>query len=288
MPPESTLAAVQRDLRRRFEQAGIETAALDARLLLMHALAIDQVSLVSDSMRTLSADELTRVDALAQRRLAGETVARIVGEREFYGRPFAVTADTLEPRPDTETLIDAALATCAARAPTRILDLGTGTGVLLVTLLASFPGATGVAVDLSAAALAVAAKNAARHGVADRARFVVSDWFSAIKGTFDLIVSNPPYIPDGAMGALPREVREGDPRRALAGGFDGLDAYRAIARGALAHLAEGGAVLVEVGQGQATDVVAIFAEAGLVPRDVPPRPINDLAGIERVLAFGRR
>jgi release factor glutamine methyltransferase len=288
MPPEKTLAAAQATMRRRLAEAGIETAALDARLLLMHALAIDQVALISGSMRALSGEELERIEALVRRRLAGETVARIVGEREFYGRAFAVTADTLEPRPDTETLIEAAFAVCADRPPRRILDLGTGTGILVVTLLAAFPDATGVAVDLSPAALAVAMENTRRHGVAARACFLVSDWFAGIGGRFDLIVSNPPYIPEAAIGALSPEVRDGDPRLALSGGVDGLDAYRAIAGGSLLRLADEGSVLVELGQGQASDVIEIFAAAGLAVRAVPPRPINDLAGIERVLAFGRR
>jgi release factor glutamine methyltransferase len=157
-----------------------------------------------------------------------------------------------------------------------------------VTLLCCFPAATGVAVDVSAPALAVAEANAHRHGVAGRARFLRSDWFSAVDGTFDLIVSNPPYIQRGALAALPRDVRDGDPAVALDGGLDGLEAYRAIARGALEHLGEAGSVLVEIGAGQAVDVTDIFAAAGMAVASVPPRPVRDLGGIERVLVFKRR
>jgi release factor glutamine methyltransferase len=284
MPPE-TVGSVILALRRRFAEAGIETAALDARVLAMHVLALDHVALVADPDRPVSAQEAAALDAVARRRLAGETVSRIIGRREFYGRAFRVTGDTLDPRADTEALIEAALASCRDRPPERILDLGTGTGILAVTLLLAFPAATAVACDISEAALAVAKANATAHGVGDRLQLVRSDWWAQIEGRFDLIVSNPPYIPSTAIAALAPEVRHGDPLVALDGGPDGLDAYRTLATGTAAHLAEGGVLLVEIGDRQADDIVGVFACSGFCLAGGDAGRTTDLAGRVRVLAF---
>jgi release factor glutamine methyltransferase len=215
------------------------------------------------------------------RREAREPVSRILGEREFHGRPFRVTPDTLDPRPDTETLVQMALALMPKTA--RFLELGAGTGAVAVTLLAERPECFGVATDISAAALAVARGNAERHGVADRLRLLEGSWFEPVSGVFDIIVSNPPYIPAGDIAGLSPDVRSFDPRLALDGGADGLDAYRAIAAGAADRLVPGGHVAVEIGAGQAAEVAAIFLLAGFLPAGQH----LDLGGHVRCLAFQR-
>jgi len=284
MPPETVSAALL-DLRRRFAAAGIETAALDARVLTLHALALDHAALIADPDRAVSTAGAAALEAAGLRRIAGETVSRIIGFREFHGRRFTVNGDTLDPRPDTEVLVEAAVGLLRARPPARILDLGTGSGCLAVTLLLAFPEATAVASDLSRAALDVAQTNASAHGVSHRLGLVRSDWWENIEGRFDLIVSNPPYIATSAIAGLAPEVRHGDPLIALDGGPDGLAAYRAIAAGAGAHLAPDGLVLVEIGDGQASDVTNIFAEEALLPPARRAAPFSDLAGRDRVLAF---
>ena len=192
-----------------------------------------------------------------------------------------VTPATLDPRPDTETIIDAALAVMPRNA--RLLDLGTGTGAIAITLLAERPDATGMATDLSPDALAVAAENAARLGVADQLQLKEGNWFEPVSGTFDIILSNPPYIPAGEIAGLDPDVRNFDPALALSGGADGLDPYRIIASGAAAHLGEGGHVLVEIGAGQADDVEAIFATRGFGASGRH----RDLGGHTRCLGFNR-
>ncbi|MFO1089355.1 MAG: peptide chain release factor N(5)-glutamine methyltransferase [Hyphomicrobiales bacterium] len=286
MPPDAPLDAVVASLRKRFAAAGLDTPALDARLLAMHALGATHADIVAGLKAVPEAGQAT-LEALARRRLAGETVSRIVGEREFYGRPFRVTGDTLDPRPDTETLIEAVATLFAETPPRRLLDLGTGTGILAVTLLCVFPSATGVATDVSVRALEVAKANAVRHGVQDRLALVEANWFDGVDGMFDLIVSNPPYIATGEIAGLDREVRDGDPRLALDGGTDGLLAYRAIARGAGRHLAPGGYEALEIGSGQAAAVEAIFAAEGYIPAPGIPCPLKDLAGRDRVQVFCR-
>lgn len=195
-------------------------------------------------------DAVARFSSFTQRRLKFEPVSHILGNREFYGRSFRVTPDVLDPRADTETLIEAVLALAKDQRPIRILDLGTGSGAIAVTLLAELPGATVVASDLSAAALHVAKGNAEALGVAGRASFVQANWYEGIGGRFDLIVSNPPYIPLGDIAGLAPDVREFDPQRALDGGPDGLEAYRRIAGGAGGHLAPKGHIVLEIGAGQ--------------------------------------
>lgn len=278
MPPD-TAGRLIAEARRAFEAAKIDTAALDARLLLQHAAGLTHEEIAAEPDRAVGAAEAKRFRELVARRTAREPVSRILGEREFHGRGFEVTAAVLDPRPDTETLIDAALA--LRPAPRRLLDLGTGSGAIIVTLLAEWPDATGIATDLSAAALAVAARNARRHRVNGRVDFIHGNWFESVAGRFDLIVSNPPYIPLGEIAGLAADVRDFDPPRALDGGPDGLEAYRRIAARAGAHLEPQGAVLVEIGAGQGEAVEAIFRTAGLSCRD----RVLDLGGHLRCLGF---
>ncbi|MGB8621991.1 MAG: peptide chain release factor N(5)-glutamine methyltransferase, partial [Paracoccaceae bacterium] len=222
----------------------------------------------------LAPDAQARFDSMIARRTGREPVSHITGTRAFYGRDFRVTAAVLDPRPDTETLIDHVLAGCFSS----VLDLGTGSGCILLTLLAERPGATGLGVDLSDAALCVARENAARLGVTT-AEFIGSDWFDAVKGRFDLIVANPPYIAAAEMSDLAPEVRDWEPRMALCPGDDGLSAYRSILSGATAHLAPGGRVLVEIGASQGQAVAGLFRQAGLDNIAVHA----DLGGKDRVV-----
>jgi release factor glutamine methyltransferase len=279
--PADRLAALLAAATARLKAAGADTPTLDARLLLQAAAGLSREELILGPDRQLSPAEHARFEDFVARRERHEPVSRILGEREFYGRSFIVTPATLDPRPDTETLIDAALSLMPPRA--RILDLGTGTGAIAVTLLAERPDASGVATDLSPEALAVAARNAALNGVADRLRLLEGSWFTPVSGVFDIIASNPPYIPVGDIAGLSPDVRNFDPRLALVGGDDGLDPYREIARNAARHLAERGHVLVEIGAGQADDVEAIFAAAGFTSHTRH----RDLGGHVRCLAFAR-
>ena len=209
-------------------------------------------------------------------RLDRRPVSRILGEREFWGRCFKVTEATLDPRPETETLVELAL----AEPFSQVLDLGTGTGCILISLLAERPDATGVGTDISDQAVLVAGDNAERHEVADRLILPLSGWFDSIGGRFDLIVSNPPYIAGEEMSTLEPEVRDHDPRIALTDGGDGLSAYRAIAAGAPDHLTAGGRLLVEIGPTQAGAVTGLFRAAGL--EDITVHP--DLDGRDRVVS----
>jgi len=229
----------------------------------------------------------------ARRRLAGEPVSRILGRREFFGRVFAVTPEVLDPRPETELLVEAALRlrphieALAGSAPVAC-DLGSGSGAIIVSLLAEWPVLKGLAVDISAPALRVTRRNAAAHGVAKRLLCVQGSWLEPIGGPIDLLLANPPYISERDIAGLQREVREHDPHLALAGGADGLDAYRAIARRAKDVLRPGGWLLVEVGAGQAQAVRALFTRAGLAADEaLLPSILADLAGVERVVALKR-
>lgn len=260
----------------RLRAAGVEDAARDARLLLGHALGIAPNRLTLHMADLLPPEAAARFEAAIAARAARQPVSQITGQRLFWGRPFRVTRDVLDPRPETETLIAAALAAPFAR----VLDLGTGSGCILLTLLAERPGASGVGVDLSDAALGVARANAAALGVNDRADLRASDWFAQVAGRFDLIVANPPYIAAAEMPGLAPEVRDWEPHLALSPGGDGLDAYRAIAAGVGAHLAPGGRLLVEIGPTQGAAVSALFHTAGLQGVAVHP----DLDGRDRVVA----
>ena len=272
MSLRAALVAAQRTLA----EAGIEGAGTDARALVAEAAGVARDRLTLHLGDEMDEEARARLDAMLARRLAREPVARILGRRAFWGRDFAVTPDVLDPRPETECLVAAAL---AGPAPARLLDLGTGSGCIAVTLLAEWPGVRGVATDISGAALAVAAENAARHRAAGRLDLVEADWFDGVAGRFDLIVSNPPYIARAEMAGLAREVRRHDPRAALSDGGDGLGAYRALAEGMAAHLAPGGRVLLEIGAAQGPEVARLLARAGLAEVRILP----DLDGRDRVV-----
>ncbi len=288
MPEPGTLAQAFAATALRLRQAGIETPELDARVLLCHAAGLSHETYIARAREPLPADAAPRLQHAVARRLAREPVARITSAREFYGRSFILGKDTLDPRPDTETLIEAALDIVGERdwqeKPLELLDLGTGTGCILVTLLAELPYATGLGTDLSLGALAIAAANANGHGVAARASFAASDWLDGISGKFDLILSNPPYLAASEIAGLAKDVADYDPHLALDGGSDGLEAYRRIAMRARDALAKDGRLLVEIGPEQGEAVAATFARAGLTPERGEGR--RDLAGRPRVIVAG--
>ena len=260
--------------------AGFDEPRRRARRLVSAALDLSTTELLSGSERELAGDDAARIRALLARMLEGEPLSRIFGRREFWGLSFALSTDTLDPRPESETVIEAVLRRISGRsAPLRFLDLGTGTGCLLLALLAEFPAATGVGVDIAAGAVAIARGNAAALGMAGRVRFLVGDWGTALSGRFAAIVANPPYIPSRALPRLPREVGDYDPRRALDGGADGLAAYRAIAPGVAALLAPEGIFVAEVGADQAEAAAAVLRAGSLVIVGVE----RDLAGIARCI-----
>jgi release factor glutamine methyltransferase len=277
-----TRRALLKQAGEKLATVGIDTAALDARLLFQAASGLRHEDIVAEPDLIVPPDVAARFSVFIERRCRFEPVSRILGSREFYGRSFRVTPDVLDPRADTETLIGAALG-LKGKGALRILDLGTGSGVIAVTLLAELPEATAVASDLSAAALAVAEGNAEALGVADRASFVQANWFEGIGGKFDLIVSNPPYIPLGDIAGLAPDVREFDPSRALDGGPDGLEAYRRLASGAGAYLAPSGRVVLEIGAGQENAVNELFTGQGFARESRH----FDLSGHVRCLVFSR-
>ncbi len=277
-----TLEAARRRLAGMLRELGVDTPELDARLMAGAALGLDLTGLATRAMQRLDAAQGERLAAFARRRAAGEPVARIVGFREFWGLRLNLSAATLVPRPDTETVVDAALELVRRgelEPPRRLLDIGTGSGVLLLALLSEFPRCFGVGCDIDAAALATAAANARSLGLGDRTAFVRGDYARPFARGFDLVVSNPPYIPSAEIAALDLEVRGHDPHRALDGGADGLDAYRQIVPQAAALLRPGGALLLEVGHGQSDEVGQLVKAANLAL--LPPR--RDLGGIERVV-----
>jgi len=283
-----TVDAARRELTARFKSSSIESAELDARMLVGAVLGLDLTGLISSAGRRLTSDESIRLKDFERRRLGGEPVARILGAREFWGLPLKLSSATLVPRPDTETLVELALdmlrACAAPQRRLRIADLGTGSGAILLALLSELPEAVGVGTDISGDALQTARVNAVDLGLADRADFIACDYASDLTGTFDLIVSNPPYIRSADIAGLATEVRNFDPSGALDGGRDGLDAYRALIPQAARLLVPQGVLAVEVGQGQHDDVRGVMMAAGLVPEG-PPKA--DLAGIRRAVA-GRK
>ena len=280
---ESAHAAAARTLR----EGGVQMPSLDARLLLCHATGLSHESLIVHGRDLLAPEQAARFAGYLARRLAGEPVSRIRGIREFYGRGFLIDPHTLDPRPDTETLIEAALGLAAGEAlrgsPLRLLDLGIGSGCILLTLLAELPTAHGVGIDISQDGLRVARENARRLGLEARARFAAADWFEGLEGGFDLILANPPYIASGDIGGLAREVAY-DPSAALDGGPDGLAAYRAIAARAAEFLSPGGHLLVEIGATQAEAVFELFQASGLIVEE--DSVLFDLAGHPRCVLAG--
>jgi release factor glutamine methyltransferase len=287
MPEVATLNQAFVAAATALRNAGIETPELDARLLLCHAAGLTHEATIARASEALRSEAAARLDAALVRRLKHEPVSRILGMREFYGRAFSVCPEALDPRPDTETLIETALAFVEARGgrerPLSLLDLGTGTGCILLTLLAELPRARGLGTDISRSALALAADNAMRLHVGGRARFIAADWLDALEGRFDLIVSNPPYLASSSIAGLAADVSAYDPRLALDGGPDGLAAYRRIAARAPAMLAETGRLIVEIGPCQADAVNEIFTAAGLEF----VRLRHDLGGRPRVIVAGR-
>ena len=276
-----SVASLIRRAAKQLSLRGVETAALDARLLLQAAAEIEHADIVAEPDLILAPDVVAKFWSLLERRSALEPVSRILGTREFYGREFEVTPAVLDPRADTETLIEAALPLGKNKTPFRILDLGVGSGAIAVTLLAELPNATCVATGVSPEALAVAQVNATANGVSNRLNLLQADWFYGITGQFDLIVSNPPYIPAGEIEGLGVDVKNYDPLGALAGGLDGLEAYGHIARGAVSHLSPFGHVLLEIGAGQERNVQRLFEASGFVPTG----QFRDLAGHIRCLGF---
>lgn len=284
-----TIAAARKALTELFRAAGIDSPDADARLLIAEALDIGRTELTVHADRALAPDQLKAIDALAQRRLAREPVARILGRKEFWSLPLDVSAAVLVPRPETETIVEAALDFVVRGGKglknlrmerLRILDIGTGSGALILALLKELEQAHGTATDISAAALAVARANAEKFDLAARCTFVECNIADGVTGPFDLIVSNPPYIVQAEIAMLDPEVRDYDPALALDGGGDGLDAYRAIARDMRRLLAPGGRLIVELGAGQELAVRTLFAHAGLNVTSVR----DDLAGIPRALS----
>lgn len=284
--PATTIAEALAAAAARLKAAGIDEARLEARHLVAAALDSDFTALVLGAKQPLG-EAATRVQALLDRRAAREPLSRILATREFFGLEFRLNAATLDPRPDSEALVEAVLERLgAARFDTSLtlLDLGTGTGALLLALLSRREAARGIGVDIAADAVAMARENATALGFADRARFVVGDLFAALvrdaaARPFDVIVSNPPYIPSGEIAGLDPEVRLHDPHLALDGGGDGLAFYRRIACEADVWLAPGGILALEVGAGQACDVAAMLAVSGFT--DIVTR--HDAGGIERVV-----
>jgi release factor glutamine methyltransferase len=283
-----TVESARRALTARLTSGAIETAELDARILIGAALGLDLTGMIAAASRPVAAAEASRLEHFTQRRLAGEPVARILGTREFWGLPLQLAAATLVPRPDTETVVELALemlrAAPGANRTLRIADLGTGSGAILLALLSELPETEGFGTDISSAALQTAHNNAVELGLADRATFVACDYAAALSGRFDLIVSNPPYIRTAEIAGLATEVRDHDPHLALDGGADGLAAYRALIPQAAALLAPHGALVVEVGQGQSGDVGGLMTAAGLM-LETPARA--DLADIPRAVG-GRK
>lgn len=280
-----TLHCTWRDMMReaaqRLAAAGVENAPRDARLLLAHALGIEPVDVILRENDSIDIGSLTDFEQAIQRRLAGEPVSRIRGWREFYGRRFIVTPDVLDPRPETELLVEQGLKRLPPNG--RVLDLGTGSGCILLSVLAEREDAAGTGLDISPAALAVARRNADALGLAARVDFIEAGWSGVAGAPFDLALSNPPYIPEADVAGLAKDVRNHDPRLALTPGGDGLNPYRAILKAMPDWLRPGGCIGFEFGIEQAADVTMLMQQADLEDIEVH----RDLAGIERA-AFGRR
>lgn len=267
---------------RRLAEAGVETARLDARLLLASVDGMSASAVLLDPGRALAADVEAEFGRLVERRTRREPVSRILGRREFWSLDFAISLATLDPRPDSETLVEAALAQFPPEPRRRVLDLGTGTGCLLLAVLSERPAWVGLGIDIADEAVAVARANARTLGLSARAHFQAGDWDEGLVGSFDLILSNPPYIPSSEIPTLSPEVASFDPWRALDGGSDGLDAYRALGPAILRLLAPQGRAVIELGKGQVAAIAAIMEAAGLQALERR----RDIAGVERCLVLG--
>ena len=269
---------------RRLSDAGIETPALDARILLAEALSMEPGRVIGCGGEIASGDVADTFEAMVGRRLAGEPVHRILGRREFFGREFYLTADCLIPRPETELLVERVLEDTGSDARARFADIGCGSGAICVSLLAERPGLSAVATDIAEGALQAAGQNAERHGVAERLETVRTSFLEGVEGPFAFIVSNPPYIATAEIPALSSEVREHDPQLALDGGADGLAAYRAILAQAHPRLERGGRLYLETGHGQHDAIMQLVAELrwGIVSSHL------DLSGLERMVVLEKR
>ncbi len=276
-PPYSgiNLNSARRLLTRNFETAGIDSAALDARMIVAFAAGLSHADLLARGTEFLTPEQFDAVTDMAARRLEGEPVDMLIGRKAFWKDDFIISKDVLSPRPETEGIIEAALK--GLPAPETILDLGTGSGAVILSLGREFPAAALTATDISAPALDIAGQNAARLGV--DCRFIQSDWFAAVDGRFDLIVSNPPYITDAAMKTLPAEVTGFDPELALRGGPDGLAPYRLMAAQAPLHLTPGGGLILEIGFDQGRAVSDLLRQGGFTDVAI----IKDLAGHDRII-----
>ena len=281
------IAQARRALAEQFRAAGIESPELDARVVIGHALGLDHAGLAAAATQQVSDLTASDIERLAARRLAGEPVARIVGKKEFWSLPLAVTPAVLVPRPETETVVELALALLdqdgeRTRA-LRVVDLGTGSGAILLALLSELPNALGIGTDIDTGALDVARANARQLGLGGRVEFMVCDYGATLEGPFDLVVSNPPYVASADIASLATEVRDHDPRHALDGGADGLAAYRAIAADASRLLKPTGLLVLEIGAGQDRAVTELFVAGGLAIAGTR----HDLSGVARALAAKR-
>lgn len=287
MSAYTSLDVLVKSARQRFADAGLPDAASDARVLLCGVMAIEPSVLFSDPNRPVSAADVERIEAAVARRLAREPVHRILGEREFFGLALSLSTETLEPRPDTEVLVERALAhlerVIARKGKARIVDFGTGTGAIALAILHEDAQVEAVGVDISADALKTAMANAERLGLSARFTTHEGNWAEGLAGSFDLILSNPPYIPSAVVEELQPEVRLFDPQRALDGGVDGLDAYRALAKAAPELLADDGRILLEIGYDQKESVTSLFEAAGFQRLEA----VRDYGGNDRVLVFSR-
>ncbi|GHC76108.1 peptide chain release factor N(5)-glutamine methyltransferase [Limoniibacter endophyticus] len=280
-----TAASLRAHVEAILRDREIAEAAMEARLLLENFAGLSRLSLIAYADAEVGEEKLAALELALKRRLAGEPVHRIIGHRQFYGLDLALSKETLEPRPDTEILVDRVLAylekLVESQKPCTVLDIGTGTGAICLAILSQFPVASGVGVDISQDALATAARNSRLLGLEKRFTALHSDCFEMVEGRFDAIVSNPPYIPSADIEGLQPEVRDFDPLQALDGGIDGLVFYRKIAEQSAHYLKPGGIVAVEIGFDQRDSVTAIFTEHGWECLEAA----QDLSGHERVLIF---
>lgn len=285
-----TIAESISALADEFSRAGIDTPQLDARLLVQAVSTKTHAQIIANHDHKLATAQLETLRQLANRRLNSEPLSRILGKREFFGREFLITNDVLDPRPDTETVIEQSLQCIrylqqSADQQVKIADLGTGSGAIAITLLCQIPTIEAIGVDISKTALTIAAQNAARHAINDRLNLIESDWCANLKDQYSLIVSNPPYIDNATLGQLDRQVRDYDPKIALDGGPDGLFAYRKIAQCSPRKLLPGSFVVLEIGFDQAEQVLDIFTGCGFVEHADFAPVTKDLSGNDRVITL---
>ena len=280
MTPASTIGAIYQQLSDELAAAGIEEPRLEARMLMSFAAGLEQSRIIGYPEDEIAADTAAKLNNLAERRKTGEPIAYITGQKEFWSLNFKVSEETLIPRPDSETLIEAVLAKLPDKsASPRILDLGTGSGCLLMALLSELPNATGLGVDINPETCEIARENAEQFGLTSRAKIKTNDWMTGLDGEFDIIISNPPYIVESEIAALEPDVKKFEPHLALSGGADGLSAYRLIAAQCRAHLPPNGLLAVECGMGQVTDIKGIFEKNNLMVKNVH----KDIANVERCI-----